>query len=125
VYVTGSIYATGDVYSSYSDINLKTVLAPISNASATLSSIDTFYYEPNQLALTLGVAPGKQIGLNAQQIQQNWPEVVGPSAVQGYLTLLYERLVPVLISAHNEHTETIAELRAEIAELKNQLKDPR
>jgi hypothetical protein len=114
--VTGNIYATGDVYSSYSDILLKTVTGKITNALDSICAIETFYYKPNELALSLGIKDdGIKVGVNAQSVQKVAPEVVGPSAIdEEFLTVQYERLVPYLI-------ESIKELREEIAVLKEKL----
>jgi hypothetical protein len=114
--VTGNIYATGDVYSSYSDILLKTVTGKITNALDSICAIETFYYRPNELALSLGINDdGIKVGVNAQSVQKVAPEVVGPSAIdEEFLTVQYERLVPYLI-------ESIKELREEVAMLKEKL----
>lgn len=114
--MTTALYCSGDVYSSYSDINLKTVLGNIEDPLAMVRKIETFYYEPNETALKLGVTPGRKVGVSAQSVQTVVPEAVGPSALNSeYLTVQYERLVPLLI-------ESIKKLEDEINQLKEQLK---
>lgn len=128
--VNGVLYVTGDIYSNTSDIRLKTVLSPITNASAKLKTLDTFTYVNNELAISLGHKSTKeQVGLNAAQVQAIQPEAVGLAAIdvtseyesksgENYLTIQYDRLVPLVVAGHNEHSDEIATLKQEIAALK-------
>jgi hypothetical protein len=128
--VNGVLYVTSDVYTNYSDIRLKTVLAPITSASAKLKTLDTFTYVNNDLAHSLGqTTTREQVGVNAAQVKAVQPEAVGIAALdvnehgesksgENYLTVQYEKLVPLVIAGHNEHSDEIAALKAEIAELK-------
>jgi hypothetical protein len=116
---TGNFYASGDIYSAYSDTRLKTVLDPITNAVGLVSQIETFYYEPNATAIELGATPGRRVGVSAQSVQAVLPEAVGPSNLgSDYLTVQYERLVPLLIESIKQHEETIKDLQAQIDQLK-------
>jgi hypothetical protein len=128
--VNGVLYVTSDVYTNYSDIRLKTVLAPITSASAKLKTLDTFTYVNNDLAHSLGqTTTREQVGVNAAQVKAVQPEAVGIAALdvnehgesksgENYLTVQYEKLVPLVIAGHNEHSDEIAALKSEIAELK-------
>ena len=108
----GEIRATGDVTAGYSDDKLKTRLGKIENALEKVSLISGFYYEPNQTAQDLGFAVKKEVGVSAQEVQAVFPEVVVPAPVDNqYLTVHYEKLIPLLV-------EAIKELKAEIDELK-------
>jgi hypothetical protein len=109
---TGEIRATGDITAGYSDDNLKTRLGNIENALDKVSAITGFYYEPNQTAQDLGYALKKEVGVSAQEVQAVLPEVVVPAPVDNrYLTVHYEKLIPLLV-------EAIKELKAEVDELK-------
>ena len=115
LHVIGDIGASGDIYSSYSDINLKSITGKIENAIDKVCSIDAFYYEPNEIAIKLGVKIGRKVGVSAQSVQNIMPEVVGESAIgKEYLTVQYERLVPLLIEAMKEQQKQIDELKKQV-----------
>jgi hypothetical protein len=119
LHVSGNIYATADIISSYSDERLKTRLGNIDNPVEKVCAIETFYYEPNSTALTLGAEPGRQVGVSAQSVQQVQTETVTTSPLSpDYLTVKYERLVPLLIAAVQEQQRAIEELKSEINTLK-------
>lgn len=107
-----TITATGNITAYYSDERLKTRLGTIENALAKVQTLDGFYYEPNETAQALGYEVKREVGVSAQQVQAIMPEVVAPAPIDdNYLTVRYERLVPLLI-------EAIKELKAEVDELK-------
>ena len=109
----GEIRATNDITAYYSDDRLKTKLGNIENALEKLSTLSGFYYEPNEVAQALGYEVKKQVGVSAQSVQSVMPEVVKPAPIdEQYLTVQYEKLVPLLI-------EAIKELKAEVDALKN------
>jgi hypothetical protein len=109
----GEIRATNDITAYYSDDRLKTKLGNIENALEKVVGLSGFYYEPNEVAQSLGYEVKKQVGVSAQSVQAIMPEVVKPAPIdEQYLTVQYEKLVPLLI-------EAIKELKAEVDALKN------
>ena len=109
---TGEILATNSITSYYSDERLKTKLGNIDNALDKLMTLNGFYYEANETAQLLGYKVKKEVGVSAQEVQAVMPEVVAPAPIdEQYLTVHYERLVPLLI-------EAIKELKAEVDVLK-------
>jgi hypothetical protein len=108
----GEIRATNNITAYYSDDRLKTRLGNVENALDKVTTLDAFYYEANEVAQGLGYEPVREVGISAQQVQSVMPEVVAPAPIdEKYLTIRYERLVPLLIAA-------IKELKAEVEVLK-------
>ena len=109
---TGEIRATNNITAYYSDDRLKTRTGLIENALDKVASLDAFYYHANETAQALGYDVHPEVGISAQQVQAIMPEVVAPAPIDDkYLTVRYERLVPLLIAA-------IKELQAEVELLK-------
>jgi hypothetical protein len=110
----GEIRATNNITAYYSDDRLKTKLGDIDNALDKIDTLAGFYYEANQTAQDLGYTVIREVGVSAQSVQAIMPEVVAPAPIDDrYLTVRYERLVPLLIQG-------IKELRAEIKALKGE-----
>lgn len=109
-----TILATGAVYSYYSDDRLKERLMMIQAACARLARLDAFIYKHNDLAKSLGFTDDEEhIGLSAQQVKREIPHAVARAPFdtddngksksgEDYLTIAYERIVPVLVAAVNE-----------------------
>jgi hypothetical protein len=109
---TGEIVATNNITAYYSDERLKTKLGNIDNALDKLMALSGFYYEANETAQALGYEVKKEVGVSAQEVEKVMPEVVAPAPIDNqYLTVRYERLIPLLI-------EAIKELKAEVDVLK-------
>ena len=109
---SGEIRATNNITAYYSDDRLKTRLGNIENALAKLMSLNGFKYQANETAQALGYAVIPEIGLSAQEVQAVLPEVVVPAPIdEKYLTIHYERVIPLLV-------EAIKELKAEVDSLK-------
>jgi hypothetical protein len=112
---TGSIVATGDITAYYSDDRLKTKLGNIENALSKVEQLSGFYYEANEIAQELGYNAKREVGVSAQEVQKVMPEVIAPAPIdEQYLTVKYERMVPLLI-------EAIKELKQQVDDIKNQL----
>jgi hypothetical protein len=111
----GEIWAKGNITAYYSDDRLKTRLGNIENALDKIDQLTGFYYEANQTAQDLGYEVRREIGLSAQDTQKILPEIVKPAPVDNkYLTIDYERFVPLLV-------EGIKELRNEIHSIKSHI----
>jgi len=108
----GEIRATNNITAYFSDDRLKTRLNNIENALEKLCTLDGFYYEVNETAQSLGYEKVKEVGVSAQQVQKILPEVVVSAPIDDkYLTVRYEKMIPLLI-------EAIKELKSEIDLLK-------
>lgn len=131
VQVNGTLYITGDAYTNYSDSRLKNVIAPITGAVAKIRQLEGFIYTASDLALSLGQGKEGQVrvGLSAQSVQKVQPEAVGLAGFdvdengnsksgENYLSVQYEKLVPLLTEGVKENADEIDALKAEIAQLK-------
>ena len=109
----GEIRATNNITAFFSDERLKTKTGNIENALDKVCQIETMLYHANEIAVELGYdASIQEVGLTAQSVQKVQPEVVVPAPIDDkYLTVRYEKLVPLLI-------EAIKELRSEVQALK-------
>ena len=123
VTVTNNLYVGGSVTAMYSDRRLKENINPITNALDKVDSLTGMLYTQNDLAASFGYKDKEQqVGVFAQDIQKVLPEAVklapfdtdsegNSKSGENYLTVQYEKLVPLLI-------EAIKELRLEVKELK-------
>jgi hypothetical protein len=129
---TTNFTVTGDVTAYYSDIRLKDkIKIGIDNPINKIKGIEVFTYKNNDLAKSFGFkGDNTQIGVSAQSVQKVLPEVVdiAPFDLDGdgnsksgedYLTVKYEKIVPLLIESIKEQQEQIDKLKKEVKELKN------
>ena len=129
----GNYFGSGDVTAYYSDERLKTKISVITDAISKIKALEGFIYVENELAKSVGYTNDKeQAGVSAQQIQAVLPQAVSlaPFDMQGvaetgeivsksgenYLTVKYDRIVPLLI-------EGIKEQQIEIEKLKSLIND--
>ena len=129
VLVNGTINATGDIVANYSDDRLKNRIGNINNSLEIINQLTAFKYIPNDKAIELGIKEDINIGLSAQDVYKVLPEIVSLSPLdiiekdgklisksgENYLTIKYERLVPILI-------ENIKELHKIINQQSDQIK---
>jgi len=100
---SANIYAN-DFYAT-SDMRLKTDVAVIENPLNKLAYLDGFNYRWNELATN----PDKetvQVGVSAQQVEGLFPHIVNTNE-DGYKTVAYDKLVPLLIEAVKELHEKV------------------
>ena len=138
LHVSGDILATGNITAYYSDERLKTKISNIKEPLEIINKLNGFYYTPNDLARKNGITnTGIEIGLSAQEVQKVLPEIVKiapfdsernkegvivSKSGENYLTMSYERLVPVFVEAIKELERRNIELTQEIALIKEKLK---
>ena len=114
-----SIRVAGDVVAYYSDERLKDRKGNIENALDKILSLDGFYYEPNELAQSLGYEKKLEVGLSAQQVEAVLPEIIKSAPISNeYKTLNYGRLTPLVVEAIKEQNQIIKEQQSQIDELK-------
>jgi hypothetical protein len=118
---TNALSVTGDITALISDIRLKTNIQPIENALDKVIRLNGFTYEFNDVAKELGyISEERFAGVSAQEVQEILPEAVKSAPISDeYLTVQYEKLVPLLIESIKELKGEITELRQELDNLKS------
>lgn len=110
---SGAITAAGNITAYYSDERLKDISGNIENALDKICSLNGFYYKANGTAQALGYEPVPEVGVSAQEVERVLPEAIAPAPVDGrYMTVRYDRLIPVLIEAIKELTKRVEELES-------------
>jgi hypothetical protein len=112
----GEIRATNNITAYYSDIRLKTKVGDITDPLGKVRQIETMLYHANETAVELGYdASVIEVGLSAQSVQAVQPEAVAPAPIDDkYLTVRYERLVPLLLESVKALEDLIIELEAKL-----------
>ena len=133
LHVVGQIVATNKITSfyDYSDERLKTDIKPIEDPLNIIEQLNGFYYKPNELANSFGIeSKHRELGLSAQEVKKVLPELVDLAPLdivrdendnivsksgENYLTVSYDKMIPVII-------ESIKKLNSEIKLLKEENK---
>jgi len=135
--VQGDIAASAAIISYYSDERLKDIKEYVKDVLPSISKINVFKYNCNDLAASYGFDKSiNEIGLSAQEIKKYYPELVAlapfdtirkegsdiniSKSGEDYLTLKYERLVPILLQGIKELKEENNLQQKEIKELKEE-----
>ena len=108
------VRSTGDIIAFYSDDRLKKIFDNIANPLDKVLKLNGFNFVQNEIAdELLPIYKGvKQVGLSAQQVHEVLPEVVKEAPIgEGYMTVQYERIVPLLIEAIKELNDKIEKLK--------------
>lgn len=128
VKIGGKLEVTGDIVSLASDKRLKENIIPIDGALNKIDKLNGVYFNYTDKAKEANphFADGRQVGLIAQEIQEVLPEVVNFAPFdygvnnqnisgENYLTLNYDKVVPLLLQA-------IKELKCELDDVKKLIK---
>ena len=118
--VNGNICATGTI-SNCSDIRYKQNIFPIAHSLTSVLSLDGLYYhwKKNEFP-EMEFGDERQIGFSAQEVEKLFPEVVTTDA-NGYKSVDYGRLTPVLVEAIKEQQKQIDAQQQQIDELKKMI----
>jgi hypothetical protein len=122
--VNGSVRATEFI--RYSDIRLKTNIQELTEALNIVTNLSGKRYEWREGTLE-GLRGGERaIGFIAQEVQRILPEAVKVTE-NGYLSIEYDQLIPVIIEALKEHLRQYQENKIatqnDIRNLQSQLRD--
>ena len=127
--VVGEIRATNEITAYYSDERLKTIHQNIPDALNKIKSLRGIIYTNNETAISFGfTSHEEQVGVVAQEIQQVLPQAVRlapfdskfeagelvSNSGENYLTVQYEKIIPLLIEAMKEQQTQIENLKEEV-----------
>jgi len=104
-----------DVFAG-SDIQLKTEVKPTAPALAAIRRLDTITYKWND-KVPANADSSTQLGVSAQQVAAEFPELVKKDAATGFLAVNYTKLSVHLISAIKELADQNEALEARIRAL--------
>ncbi len=120
----GRIDASNDIVAFSSDRRLKTNIEIIENPVEKVKSLTGFVYNWNELANQVAGydTEQKHVGVYAQEVQAVLPEAIklapfdndgydNSMSGENYLTVQYEKIVPLLIEAIKEQQTQIDELK--------------
>ena len=138
--VNGNIRSSGSItsFASFSDERLKDREGNIENPIDIVDKLQGFYYRPNKTANNLGIQGNKrELGISAQDVQKILPELVNIAPADmaydeekniisktgsNYLTVNYEKMIPLLIESIKELNKKINDLKKENIELRDLIK---
>jgi hypothetical protein len=119
LHVVGNICYTG-TSGACSDIRYKRNIAPLTNSLANILQLQGVnYYWKKEEYPDKKFTDEKQIGLIAQEIEKIVPEVVLTDK-DGYKSVDYSRLTPILVEAIKDQQKIIADLQKAVIELKGE-----
>lgn len=110
----------------YSDERLKEGIEPIEAPLRRLNCIKGVFYRPNHILVDRGLADGTtEVGVLAQDVLRGMPQAIAAApfdtdaegqSISGknYLTVRYDRLVPLLIEAVKELEKRVEYLEARL-----------
>ena len=135
----GEIRATNNITAYYSDKRLKTNIRLIDKPLDKLSVISGVYYNANDVAQSFGYTDNsEQVGVIAQEVQTVLPHAVKPAPFdtaydsdnnqysisgQNYLTVQYEKIIPLLIESIKDQQKQIDDLKSIINTMQSKDED--
>ncbi|HXD91718.1 MAG TPA: tail fiber domain-containing protein [Bacteroidia bacterium] len=125
-YFTGNVHATCGILAC-SDARYKKEIKPLTNLLTNLRKLEpvNYYFKTEQELLKDGISSNAfqgrddkelQIGFIAQQVEPLFPELVHTDK-EGYKSIDYSRLTPILVEAIKEQQQQIDELKKVVAAL--------
>ncbi|MDX9754344.1 MAG: tail fiber domain-containing protein [bacterium] len=116
--VRGTIGNQGTLY--HSDQRWKENIEPLQGALDKITQLRGVQYDWNRSAFQdMNFPEAKQVGLIAQEVETVVPEVVS-EGTDGYKSIDYARLVPLLIESIKTQQQEIQQLRSELEQLKRE-----
>ena len=110
LHVNGSVAGVGP-YDNLSDIRYKTNIRQISDAFEKVEALHAVTFDWKQAEYPdINFDDARQVGLIAQEVRKVLPEAVTEDS-NGYLSVAYSSLIPLLIEGMKEQQKQIDELK--------------
>jgi Chaperone of endosialidase len=122
LHVVGNICATGTI-GSCSDIRYKQNISPLAHSLVAILSLHgiSYNWKKNEFP-QMQFDNERQIGFSAQEVEKLFPEIVMTDA-NGYKSVDYGRLTPILVEAVKEQQKQINAQQEQINELKKMMEE--
>ena len=121
----GNLSVTGNITTYSSDERLKDFHRIITNDIDKVSKLNGYYFTENQTAKNLRYSNDRmQVGLLAQAVERILSEIVTDAPVendQGYKTIWYDKMVPLLVEAIKEQQIIINIQKSQLEEQNTRL----
>jgi hypothetical protein len=118
LHVNGSVAGVG-AYQSISDARYKTNIATFNNALDTILHLRGVTYDWKRADFPdMNFTVGKQIGFLAQEVEKILPELVMTDS-NGYKTVAYANVVPVLVEAMKQQQKQISTQQKQLEALQS------
>ena len=113
---SNTLEVAGDIIAFVSDDRLKTDRQPLVGALDKVCSLNGFTFKFNDVAESLGFNTEQtHVGVSAQEVQQVLPEAVHTAPVsEEYITVQYDKIVPLLIEAIKELSDKVSNLEKKL-----------
>jgi hypothetical protein len=113
--VDGSVEATTLNYGSLttsSDARLKSNITKLTQTLRKISKLKGVYFRwTDDFMVGKGMEDRRDVGMLAQDVQKEYPELVAAKAKDGFLTVKYLEMIPVLIEAIKELKEKVYDVQ--------------
>jgi len=129
----GNLNVVSDITAFTSDMRLKTNLMRIPNALEKVQNLSGYYFDWKNKVRDMGLHPSRMeddAGLIAQEVQSVFPQAVKPAPFdhelsaetntyvsksgENYITVQYDKLVPLLVEAIKELSAQVQALQARL-----------
>ncbi len=109
------------VFLPVSDKRLKKNIQPLTNVLNKINQLNLYSFEYNKPVGKSFLPSGTHYGFMAQELKEVYPSFVVLNS-NGYYSVNYQEMIPVLTKGIQEQQQQIEDLKKEVAELKSILK---
>ncbi len=124
LHVNGTIRSTVAITTTAlacSDRRYKKLITPLTNSLIQIQQMNgVYYFWKKDEFKNMGFTDDKQIGFIAQEVEKIYPELVNTDE-QGYKSVDYSKVTPIIVEAIKEQQKQIEELKTIVTEQQKQI----